>query len=118
MTYDEVYLDVKFGMLATDIICDFGDSRAPEKHPQHIDLAILRLWSRHHKVTNKMCQQKVTNKRFHQIHVKNIIIFEMLTEMNLTTGFLIFPVNVNLLALRIENVFTVYVCTVNEFHNF
>ena len=90
----------------------------PKKHPQHIDLAILRLWSRHHKVTNKMCQQKVTNKRFHQIHVKNIIIFEMLTEMNLTTGFLIFPVNVNLLALRIENVFTVYVCTVNEFHNF
>ena len=39
MTYDEVYVDVKFGMLATDIICDFGDSRAPEKRPQHIDPA-------------------------------------------------------------------------------
>ena len=39
MTYDEVYVDVKFGMLATDILCDFGDSRAPEKRPQHIDPA-------------------------------------------------------------------------------
>ena len=39
MTYDEVYLDVKFGMLATDILCDFGDSWAPEKRPQHIDPA-------------------------------------------------------------------------------
>ena len=69
-------------MLATDIILDFGDPQAPtsRKCPQHIDPAtiigcVLRII--------KSPTKCVTNKRCRQTYFENIIIFEMLTEMNL-----------------------------------
>ena len=98
----------------------FGDSRAPTSRKtstrywscDHNGRPIIyRLCSRHHKVTNKRCYQKVTNKRCHQkvtnkrcyqIHLENIIIFEMLTEMNLTTGFNI-NISINCHLISTEN---------------